>query len=157
MSQTALATQARNAVIATINTAFAAEIAAGWVVLPGRLHTAYPGLQQGPPGAFGVFPRSESEGRRVLDQDTIVMVQLFLDWPRGRLDPKVVIDPTVLEGYAERLREAHYTAGATFVGTGSFWDWRVARIDFLEDPTGQVTRFEATIKAIGQNYAETHA
>lgn len=157
MSQVALATQARNTVIAMLTTVFAAELAAGWQIKPGRLHPSYPGLAQGPPGVFGVYPRVESEGRRVLDQTTTVMVQLFLAWPRGRLDPSVVIDPTVIEGYGERIREGHFTAQQSFTGTGSFWDWRVTRIDYTEDPTGQVTRLEATIQATGQNYAETHA
>lgn len=155
MSQTALATQARAAVTAAITTAFAAEIAGGWAIAQGKLHPSYPGDRAGVP-TFGVYPQAETEGRLVLDQDTTIIVQLFLPWTK-RIDPAQVLDPTALEGYAERLREAHYTAQLSQVGTGSFWEWRVTRIDYLLDPTGQVTRFEATIRAKGQNYAETHA
>lgn len=144
---TSPATSVRSQVKAILQATFPAA-----TVRDGKLHPAN-GV-----GSFviGIYPVSEQEGFRVLDQDTTLIVQVYFPWKK-EVDPSYVADPTQLETAAEQLREAVYTATRNYAGTAGVWDFRVTRIDYTDDPTGQRTRFEATIQAIGQNFAETTA
>jgi hypothetical protein len=116
----------------------------------GKLHPSI----QGPIAA--VYPVEEGEGRRVIDQDTLVAVQVYLKWSE-RVDPRATTDPTTIEAYAERFREAVYTATHPYAGSAGVWDLRVLRVVYEDDPTGQRTRFTAFVQAMGQNFAETTA
>lgn len=149
MAQTAPITETRAFVQAALEAEFTPDELR---VKPGRLHASHPG------GFAGIYPMSESEGRNVLDQDSMVAVQVFLPWEAGRnIDARRVVDPTQIESYAERLRERIYTMTHPRLGTAGLWDARVTRVEYEADPTGQVTRFTAYVIGIGQNFAETTA
>lgn len=147
--QTAPVTQLRTRLKAIIEDEFGNTLP----VKMGRLHEAHPGP------AAGIYPLTEVEGRQVLVQDTAAAVQVFLPWapPRGQVRPDFVADPAVLEEYAERLREAVYGGTHPINATRGVWDLRLTRVDYQPDPTGQITRFTATVVAIGENFAETDA
>lgn len=115
-----------------------------------KLHPAI----QGP--VAGIYPMSESEGRRVLDQDTLVAVQVYLRW-KPEIRPEQQVDPTTIESYAQRFREALYTATHPMAGSAGVWDFRILRVEYEDDPTGNRSRFTAYVQAIGQNFAETSA
>lgn len=142
---TAPATEQRQAVQAILTTAFpAAEI------LPGKLHPSKAQDHM----TIGVYPGSEAESQRVLDQTTVVYVQLFLPWQK-KVDPEYVVDPTPLEAAAQAFREAFLAGTHPRAGTTGVWDFRLVAIDYGDDPTGQRTRFLATVQGMGLNYAET--
>lgn len=91
----------------------------------------------------------------MLDQDSAIRVQVFLQW-RRQVSPDYVANPAAIEAIAERFREAFYGATHPYAGSKGVWDLRIIRVDYLPDPTGQITRLEATVVSIGQNFAETN-
>lgn len=148
MAATAPITELRQAIIALLEAEFPSELAG---VKPGRLHPAHPG------GWAGVYPIQEAASAAVsITQDTMLAIQVFLPWAK-QVDPTRVADPTTLESYAERIRERVFTANHPRVGSAGVWYFRVTRVDYEADPTGQITRFTAYVTAPGQNYAETSA
>lgn len=110
--------------------------------------------QDGP--VAGIYPVFENEGVRVLDQDTEVAVQVFLRWSK-QVQPTQTVDPLAAETYAERVRDATYRYTTPYAGSSEVWDLRLTGIAYEDDPTGNVSRFTATFRAIGQNFAETTA
>jgi hypothetical protein len=148
-TQTAPETTVRAALQALL----AAEFAdVGMKVYPGKLHAA---MGEQTPLA-GVYPLSAEPGRRALDQETLVGIQVFARWKR-RLAPGQPADPAVIEQYAERLREAIQDDQHPAVGSRGVWYFRLLRVIYEEDPVGQVTRFTAVVQAFGENFAETTA
>lgn len=139
-------TALRQAVRAMLEAEFAGE----FHFKDGKLHSAHPG------GYIGIYPVQEAEGRRVLDQDSAVRVQVFLPWT-AQVRPDFVADPAAIETVAQRMRERFYSATHPYAGSAGVWDLRLVRVDYEEDPIGQVTRLGATIVSIGQNFAETSA
>lgn len=119
----------------------------------GKLHDSI----NGPLAVAGTYPLSEAEGRNVLDQETLIMVQVFLPWPK-EIDPQRVREPELIEQWAERFREAVFDATHPVVGaSAAVWYFRVLRVDYKTDPIGDISRFEATVLAFGQNFSETNA
>lgn len=86
-------------------------------------------------------------------QNTIVKVQFYDQW-RQEISPETVVDPTRITGFAERFRKAIREAdGRTDPATGETWFFGLERISYPKDPTGNKTRFEATLKGWGNNAA----
>lgn len=83
-------------------------------------------------------------------QETLVEIRLYLKW-KEEINPETTIDPRVIAGYAERLRNALRAARTTDPGTGLVWYFDVTNVDYPDDPTGNKTRFHATIRAYGNN------
>lgn len=135
-------TVARNALIAMINAEFTADDIAA---VGDRLDTSL-----GQDGAkVGVSPlRSGPNTKQRLELLTEIQVQFYNRWDADG-DPDRVVDPSVIEGYADRFRRA--VDSQQPAGTPDVWWFTVERIDYPHDPTGNKTRFEALITAHGQN------
>lgn len=132
------------AIIGVFNTEFAAE---GFTMIPDRLHESL-GRER---VAVGVSPVEDvSSPRNRIVQETWAEVQFFGLWT-NEIDPETVVNPYVITGYAERLRDALRRSQATDPGTGRVWYFDVDRIQYPNDPTGNKTRFVATIRAFGNN------
>jgi hypothetical protein len=135
-------TAVRNAVIAALNTEFAAE---GITFKHDKMHPAM-GLS-GPVGA--VYPDGETERPgRVIEQVTVVYVQVFRQWTK-EVDPAQEVDPTTTEAWANRVKTR--LKGAQNLGTGDVWYFRVTTVAYMDDPTGNRTRFLARVQAHGGN------
>lgn len=99
----------------------------------------------------GVYPGPASEKlRNGLVQDTIVYVQLFNQW-EPRIDPTQAVDPTTIETWAERIRRACRVDDDAFAGDSHLWFYRVLRVEYPPDPTGNISRLLAQVSASSQN------
>lgn len=99
----------------------------------------------------GVYPSNAAEHPRnghVLD--TLLAVQLFRQWDNA-MDPTQTVDPAAIEEWAERFRRA-VRADLDESGFNShLWYFRVIKIEYNPDPTGNISRFVATVVAEAQN------
>lgn len=133
-----------NALKTIIDTEFSAE---GYTALHDNLHPAV-----GEEGTrIGIAPEEETpRADNMLMNDTSVTVKFYRRWSAD-VDPSKKVDPRVIAGFAERLRNAVRTASIT--SSGGFWYFNVVRVRYPNDPTGNKTRFEADIVAYGNNSA----
>jgi len=100
-----------------------------------------------------VFPSQAAEdNRNGLVMDTTVVVQLFRRWD-NELDPNQTVDPGDIEKWAERLRRAVRADIDAIPGDAHLWYYRVLKIDYNPDPSGNITRLQATVLADAQNSA----
>lgn len=98
-----------------------------------------------------VYPESEYEKpNRVIELVVPVVLQMYLAYS-AEPDETIVVDPTIIEGYADRLRSAFQTQSSN--NTGDMWFLRLTRIDYPDDPTGNKSRLEAQIEGHGNNLA----
>jgi hypothetical protein len=79
-----------------------------------------------------------------------IKVQLYLNWDK-EINPFQAVDPRIIADYGQRFREACRDASLTY--SGEFWFFNVMDLRYPHDPTGNKTRFEASIKAWGENAA----
>lgn len=86
-----------------------------------------------------------------LVQETWVEVKFYDLWSE-KIDPATVVNPFKITAYAERFRRA-LQRSATDPATGMVWYFDVMRIQYPRDPTGNKSRFVATIRAYGNNSA----
>ncbi len=108
---------------------------------------------EGPVGA--VYPEDEPEHAGVVvAQDLRATIQLFNRWDK-QINPKQSVSPTVIEGYAYRLKRAIRNATEA-TGTSKVWSLRVTSVVYPDDPTGNKTRLVAGVVGIGQNPATTN-
>jgi hypothetical protein len=104
-------------------------------------------------GALGaVYPAAavEQPGQGLV-LNTTLNVQLFRQWTNA-LDPEEEVDPAGIEEWAERLRRA-CQADLSTPGDTHVWYFRVARIEYPPDPSGNVSRLLATVFVDSQNPA----
>lgn len=140
------------AIIDAFNAEFAAE---GFVMIPDRLHESLGRRRVD----VGVSPTEDAPNmRNRIAEEMYVEVQFYGLWDES-IDPETQVDPSVVTGYAARLKEALRTARAQDPGTAAVWFFDVDRTRYPNDPTGNKTRFEMTIRAWGnnQNLVETTA
>lgn len=139
---TAPITEMRHIIIDALNTEFAAE---GIEFKSDKLHPAL-----GTEGAVGgVYPDSEyARDRRQIEQLNVCYVQLFCAWHK-EVDPAQEFDPDLIEGYAERLRTA--LKAVQTPATQQNWFFIVTQVDYMADPTGNVSRFLARVQGSGEN------
>jgi hypothetical protein len=145
MAVTAPETAARQRLRTVIETEFAPE---GFDVLNDKLNDSLG--QEAPLG--GIYPTSSAENPRngyVLD--TILNVQLFQQWD-NRIDATQVVDPANIEEWAERLRRA-CAADLAVPGNDHMWYFRVQKVDFPDDPSGNKSRLVAVILVESTNSA----
>jgi hypothetical protein len=83
-----------------------------------------------------------------------VVLQLYLAF-EAVPDEDIQRNPSVIEGYADRLRTAFRTQSSGT--TADLWFLRLTGIEYPDDPTGNKTRLEATIVGRAQNRAGTPA
>ena len=87
-----------------------------------------------------------------LVQETWIEIKFYDLWKK-EIDPKTIVNPTRITAFAERLRVALREAGngITDPGTGQVWFFQLMKITYPNDPTGNRSRFVATIRAWGNN------
>jgi len=86
-------------------------------------------------------------------QHTMVEVRFFDLW-KQEISPETLVNPSRITGFAERFRKAVGNAyGRTDPATGRTWFFQLVRIAYPNDPTGNKTRFVATIRGWGNNNA----
>lgn len=143
MAVTSPSTQTRAALKTVIESEFSAE---NFTVLDDRLHESL-----GDKGVrIGTSPVREypsSNNMNVLNSE--ILVQFYGKW-RKEIDPTQQVDPSIIEGYAERFRRAVNGADPK---TEYVWFFNVLEISYPNDPTGNKTRFEARVLATGENSA----
>lgn len=101
----------------------------------------------------GVYPGAAVENpRHGLVLDTVVFVQLFRQWD-NRLDPLQQVDPAAIEEWAERLRRAVRDDLDAAGFDAHLWYFRVQKIEYNPDPSGNISRLLATVTADSQNAA----
>lgn len=83
-------------------------------------------------------------------QETWVIVKFYDLWT-DEISPDTVVNPVRITAFAERFRDALRRAQASDPGTGQVWYFDVRRVSYPDDPTGNKTRFEAQIRAFGNN------
>lgn len=132
------------AVITVFNTEFAPE---GFTMIPDRLHESL--------GRFrvdvGISPDEERANiRSRIMQEHYLSVQFYDLWT-DEISPDTQVNPFKITAYAERFKEALRRSQATDPGTGDVWYFDVDRIQYPNDPTGNKTRFVASIRAFGNN------
>lgn len=125
-------------------TEFAAE---GFQMIPDNIHEAL-GRDRVAVGIAPVEERPNMRNRLVAEH--YVEVKFYGLWT-DEIHPDTVVNPYTITGYAERFKRALRTAKANDPGTGNVWFFDVDRIQFPNDPTGNKTRFVATIRAYGNN------
>jgi hypothetical protein len=137
-------TQARNALIAVLRTTFEAD---QFVVKDDKLHASV-----GDQGTvIGCYPeRTTASPNSNYVNEMELIVQFY-----GKYDLEVerfqVVSPSKIEAYAERFRQS--IREGVDPRTGLVWYFNLQRIVFPDDPTGNKTRFEATLIARGNNSA----
>lgn len=139
---TAPITEMRHIIIDALDTEFTPE---SIVFKSDKLHPAM-GLE-GPVG--GVYPDTERvrDGRQI-EQVNVCFVQVFARWQK-EVDPFQVFDPDLVEGWAERLRTALKTVQTP--ATQQNWFFIVTQVDYMDDPTGNRSRFLARVQGSGEN------
>jgi hypothetical protein len=85
-----------------------------------------------------------------LVQETWVEVRFYDLW-KQEISPETQVNPVRITNFAERFRDALRRQQATDPGTGQVWFFDVRRIRYPNDPTGNKTRFVASIRAYGNN------
>lgn len=135
-------TDVRKDLITLLNTTFAAE---GLTALDDKL---YPSLGYEGPTA-GVFPIRETPMPQNRLVDSIeVGIQVYNVWEKD-VDDYQTVDPTLIEGWAGRFKQA--LRGQMTPATDKVWYFELVGLDYPDDPTGNKTRFEAVVRAFGQN------
>lgn len=101
--------------------------------------------------SVGIAPIEDTVmGNNNVVQETMVEVRFYDLWD-PEINPDQSVNPFKITAYAERFRNAIRRLSATTPGTGQVWYFDVRRIAYPNDPTGNKTRFHATIRAYGNN------
>lgn len=101
----------------------------------------------------GVSPiRQVPMARNEAVLETWVLVQFYMIWEK-LVDPATQVDPMLVTAMADRFRRKVESVQATTPGSNDSWYFSVQGIEFPDDPTGNKTRFEATVKGWGDNTA----
>lgn len=144
MTVTAPETALRERLLGILTVEFSAENLA---VKDDKIHDS---LGQDAPIA-GCYPVVSGEGLRDgLVQGTTVNVQLFNQWNR-EINANETVSPAVIEEWAERFRRAVRADELGAPGTAHLWYYRILRVEFPDDPSGNKTRLLATVEASSQN------
>jgi hypothetical protein len=136
-------------IIATaVKTAFEAEFASeGFTMIFDNLHESLGRARVD----VGISPDEDIvNARNALVQETWVEVKFYDLWT-DEINPNTVVNPTRITGFAHRFRDCLRRAQTTDPGTGAVWYFDVRTVRYPNDPTGNKTRFVATIRAFGNN------
>lgn len=146
MTVTAPETVMRQLVLDTLNAEFDGEVE----FIDDKLHAALG--TEGPIG--GVYPgeRSDMPANQLVVELTCY-VQLYLQWDK-EIDPAQTVSPKPIEEAAERITRALEAVEPNNHGAGPhLWEAHVTRVTYPQDPTGNMTRLEATVFGRAQNSA----
>ena len=138
------ATTARTTLLTLLSNEFGSE---GFAVRGDRLDRSL-GFDG---GVIGVSPVSEvPNSRDRLELLTTLSVQFFGAWS-PETDPNEFVDPAAIESWAYRFRAL--VASYKQTGTSTIWWFQLNSISYEPDPTGNCTRFIASVVARGENPA----
>jgi hypothetical protein len=98
----------------------------------------------------GCYPVSEQDGKNTIDTNNECRVQLYCQWDK-QIDPEQAVSPAVIEGFVDRAKRALRTV--RFPASEKTWFFSVPRVDYLPDPTGNITRAELVVRSTGENVA----
>lgn len=148
MATTAPETRLRERLIEALEAEFKAE---GIKFLNDKLHDS-----KGREGAIGAVypgPAATQLGNELILEPT-AYVQLFGKWT-AEVDADKTVDPTPVEEWAERIRRACQSDGVegTEGGDEHLWWYSVTRVDYPEDPGGNISRLLVTVVGKAQNPA----
>lgn len=103
-------------------------------------------------GVYAGIAPTEDEAQRDkrLVQSTWVEVRFYDLWT-DEIEPTTAIDPRRITQFAERFRDVIRRANDNTAGTSALWFFDVDRIQYPNDPTGNKSRFVATIRCMGNN------
>lgn len=97
----------------------------------------------------GISPSYEAINARInVAQETWLEVKFYNMW-KQEISPDTVVDPRIITALAERFRNA--VRSQRVAGDGQVWYFDVTRVDYPNDPTGNKSRFVATVRAWGNN------
>jgi hypothetical protein len=100
----------------------------------------------------GIYPDSETENPEDVNmQITEVTVQMFMSYLKD-VDPYQIVDPALIEDWADRFRKS--VLGPANLNIPEAWFFRIVRIDYPMDPTGNKSRFTAVVRAYGNNSSQ---
>lgn len=85
-----------------------------------------------------------------LVQETMVEIRFYDLW-KQEISPETLVNPTRITDFAERFRAALREFNQS--RSGQMWFYNLLRIAYPNDPTGNKTRFVATVQALGNNAA----
>jgi len=127
-----------------INTEFAPE---GFTAQKDKLHDSV-----GHKGTrIAIYPEDDLVNPgNMLVQDSTVTLQFYNQYTL-KVDPNQAVDPSVITNYAERFRRRLEFVNMPGTGSARVWFFDLTRIAYPDDPTGNKTRFIATIRAKGNN------
>lgn len=103
----------------------------------------------------GISPTDQvplSSNANVLD--TGLFVQFYGLWEK-MVDPTQQVDPRLVTGWADRFRRRVESTQAGAAGSSEVWYYEVLRVEYPDDPTGNKSRFNAYVRARGDNTALT--
>lgn len=125
-----------------IDGAFSTE---GWVAEHDTLH---PSLGE-EATRIGIAPDADTPRSNNYVMNEIRMMVQFLGQYELDVDPEQAVDPRIVTRYAERFRRACQADDTP--GDQHFWFFNIERITYPNDPSGNKTRFYATVCAYTQN------
>lgn len=96
----------------------------------------------------GCYPISESDGRTGIDTVNECRVQIYCQWDK-EIDPEQSVSPATVELFVDRAKRALREVRIT--GSEKNWFFSVPRVDYLPDPTGNITRAEFAVRSTGEN------
>jgi len=137
-----ISVEAANQLETIVNAEFGAD---GVIVRHDRIH---PHMGADSNHYCGISPMSEGEGDNAGLWRSQMMVQMYKAYD-PQIEPYQSVDPRVIAGWAERFREAARTQLG--VNTDDCWFFRIVEITYPSDPTGNATRFHATVLVFGNN------
>lgn len=131
---------------AVIDTEFAPE---GFTAILDKLHESLGRKRVD----IGIAPvRERRYARDAYVRETWIEVRFYDLWTQ-EISPDTLVNPVRIATFAERFSRAIEAYNNTVVGTGSMWFFDVEEIDYPDDPTGNKTRFHASVRAYGNNPA----
>ncbi len=79
---------------------------------------------------------------------TFIKIQFYGLYKR-EVDPELQINPFTVAAYHDRLATALETQQATDPDSNAVWYYQIVNTEFPRDPTGNKSRFEMTVRALG--------
>lgn len=137
-------TDARQELITAIAAEYAAE---GFPVRDDHLHPSVG--TKGTAIAVSTDDVPSDGGNRFINRINI-KVQFYGKWKK-EVDPEQTVSQATVEGYADRFRRMMLSLDQSRVGSDRVWYFILERIVYINDPTGNKTRFEAFVTARGNN------
>lgn len=138
-------TQARQALIGMLAAEFVEE---AFPIKDDKLHGSV-----GRDGTvLAVYPERTVSSVRDRYVSEMNMVVQFYGKFDAMVDPNQTVSPAIIEGYADRFRNALRTSNPD-PNTGAVWYFTLLAVNYTPDPTGNISRFEAHLLARGNNGA----